>query len=195
MRDWKAGVAVLGVCAALSHLLMLWIFVTIGSHAASHWPPARLLPWCQFLSAILTTGVAIWLLIQTLRPVDNQVAAESDGDSPSWSDEARTMRSLMQMALVGIMSGITPCPLTVGVLLGSSQAGSLGLGSTVITGLGAGLALAMTGFGVATAWAVTKASPHLKNPSLIRLIISLVSCAVLLVLAAYMATQGWRALQ
>jgi nickel/cobalt transporter (NicO) family protein len=192
-RGWTGAVAVLGISAGLSHLLMLWVFVTIGTHAANHLQPANLLPWCQFLSAILTTGVAIWLLIQTLRPVGSG-ALEAQGDQSEVNDERSGVRSVTQMALLGILSGITPCPLTVGVLLGSTQTGSLGLGASVVTGLGAGLALAMTGFGVATAWAVSKATPHLRNPSLVRLLISLVSCAVLLVLAALMATQGWRAL-
>lgn len=186
----------LGLSAAISHVLLLWLIAALSSHFSSHWQAGRFLPWFRLLSAALTLGMALWVLRRTLR-------LRNDLDQPV-SETRTTQRiqghssdggsSLAEPILFGALSGLLPCPHTVNIITTHLQSDRLMMGMGVVMSYSLGLALAMSLLDYMAARAASKNSFFVRLIPAFRVTASLISCAVLVTLACSMAVQGWRGL-
>lgn len=64
---WQA--VLLGVSAAFSHSLLIWLLAALALSYGSHWNPETTEPYFQLASAVLIFGLASWMFFRTRREV------------------------------------------------------------------------------------------------------------------------------
>src|SRR3954451_19092122 len=71
---WQA--VLLGLSAAISPSLLIWVLAALGLQYGSHWNAETTEPYFQLISAVLIAGLAAWMFWRTRRDV--QAAAEHE---------------------------------------------------------------------------------------------------------------------
>ena len=99
-----------------------------------------------------------------------------------------------QIVLFGVTGGLMPCPAAFSVLLICLQLKRIALGFTMVACFSFGLALTMVTTGVIAAWSVQHAQKRFKGFGEAMRRAPYFSCALLVIIAAYMAWHGWKAL-
>jgi nickel/cobalt exporter len=99
-----------------------------------------------------------------------------------------------QIVVFGVTGGLMPCPAAFSVLLICLQLKRIALGATMVASFSVGLALTMVTTGVLAAWSVQHAQRKFRGFGEAMRRAPYISCALLVVLAAYMAWHGWRTL-
>jgi nickel/cobalt exporter len=99
-----------------------------------------------------------------------------------------------QIILFGVTGGLMPCPAAFTVLLVCLQVKKVTLGFAMVAAFSFGLALTMVTTGVLAAWSARHAEKHFKGFGEIMRRAPYVSCALLVVLAGFMAWHGWQGL-
>ena len=99
-----------------------------------------------------------------------------------------------QIVLFGVTGGLMPCPAAFSVLLICLQLKRIALGFTMVASFSFGLALTMVTTGVVAAWSVQHAQKRFKGFGEAMRRAPYVSCALLVVIASYMAWHGWKTL-
>ncbi len=99
-----------------------------------------------------------------------------------------------QIVLFGLTGGLMPCPAAFTILLVCLQLKKVTLGFALVASFSFGLALTMVFTGVLAAWSVHHAQRKFQGFGEAMRRAPYISCAVLLVLAAYMAWRGWQGL-
>ena len=99
-----------------------------------------------------------------------------------------------QIVLFGVTGGLMPCPAAFSVLLICLQLKRIALGFTMVASFSLGLALTMVTTGVIAAWSVQHAQKRFKGFGEAMRRAPYFSCALLVIIAAYMAWHGWKAL-
>lgn len=96
-----------------------------------------------------------------------------------------------QIILFGITGGLMPCPAAFTILLVCLQIKRVALGFTMVAAFSFGLALTMVVVGVIAAWSLNHANKRFKGFGEWMRRAPYISCALLVLLAAFMAWQGW----
>ena len=99
-----------------------------------------------------------------------------------------------QIVLFGLTGGLLPCPAAFTVLRVCMQVKQFTLGFALVAAFSFGLALTMVASGTIAAWSVQHAQKKFRGFGELMRKAPYLSCAVLLVLASYMAWQGWHGL-
>jgi len=200
-RGGLSQACLLGVSAALTHTLTIWIIAMLASHYGSHWNLGRLQPYFEMLSAMVTLGVAVWMFIRTRQSVRKAEAlaiwggggADENAETQDFSEEVERVQqsSTAQMLLLGAVTGMMPCPLTLGILMACLQSGRLVLGLAVATSFSIGLALTMVLAAALGAWGIRRVWHFSAAASALRLRAAYLTCLLLAALAALIAIQAW----
>ena len=99
-----------------------------------------------------------------------------------------------QIMLFGITGGLMPCPAAFTVLLVCLQLKRATLGFVMVGAFSFGLALTMVATGALAAWSVQHAQRRFRGFGEAMRRAPYVSCVLLVLLASYMAWQGWHGL-
>jgi nickel/cobalt exporter len=99
-----------------------------------------------------------------------------------------------QIVIFGLTGGLLPCPAAFTVLLICLQLKQFTLGFALVGAFSFGLALTMVTVGVAAAWSVGHAQRKWQGFNELMRRAPYVSTILLLLLASYMAWQGWKGL-
>lgn len=99
-----------------------------------------------------------------------------------------------QIVMFGITGGLMPCPAAFTILLVCLQLKKVTLGFAIVGAFSFGLALTMVSVGAAAAWSVQHAEKRFSGFGNAMRKAPYVSCALLVVLAGYMAWSGWHGL-
>lgn len=99
-----------------------------------------------------------------------------------------------QIILFGVTGGLMPCPAAFSVLLICLQLKRVTLGFFMVAAFSLGLAITMVTTGVIAAWSVRHAERRFKGFGEIMRKAPYISCALMTIIAAYMAWHGWRGL-
>lgn len=99
-----------------------------------------------------------------------------------------------QIILFGVTGGLMPCPAAFTVLLVCLQLKRATLGFAMVGAFSFGLALTMVATGAVAAWSVRHAEKRFSGFGEAMRRAPYVSCAMLVVLASYMAWHGWHQL-
>ena len=67
IRGTVAQAALLGLSAAFSHTLVIWVLAALGMHYAGQLDVAGLEPWFQVVTGVLILCMACWMLARLLR--------------------------------------------------------------------------------------------------------------------------------
>jgi nickel/cobalt exporter len=101
----------------------------------------------------------------------------------------------LQIVLFGVTGGLIPCPAAFSVLLVCLQLKRVALGYTMVASFSFGLALTMVATGVIAAWSVQHARRKFRGFGEAMRRAPFVSCAVLVIIAAYMGWRGFHGLR
>ncbi|HEY1083573.1 MAG TPA: sulfite exporter TauE/SafE family protein [Prosthecobacter sp.] len=99
-----------------------------------------------------------------------------------------------QIILFGITGGLMPCPAAFTVLLVCLQIKRVALGFGLVAAFSFGLALTMVVVGVIAAWSIQKARTRFTGFGEWMRRAPYISCLLLVLLAGFMAWQGWQGL-
>ena len=99
-----------------------------------------------------------------------------------------------QIVLFGITGGLMPCPAAFSILLICLQLKKAALGFVMVGAFSFGLALTMVATGALAAWSVHHAQKRFRGFGELMRRAPYVSCALLVLIALYMAIHGWQGL-
>lgn len=100
-----------------------------------------------------------------------------------------------QILVFGLTGGLIPCPASITVLLLCLQLKQVALGATLVLSFSVGLALTMVASGVLAAWSVGQATRRWSGFGTWAAKAPYISTVLMLLLAAWMAGEGWHGLQ
>ena len=100
-----------------------------------------------------------------------------------------------QILVFGLTGGLIPCPASITVLLLCLQLKKVALGAALVLSFSVGLALTMVASGVLAAWSVGQAKTRWSGFGDWAAKAPYISTVLMLVLAAWMAGEGWHGLQ
>jgi ABC-type nickel/cobalt efflux system permease component RcnA len=100
-----------------------------------------------------------------------------------------------QIVVFGLTGGLIPCPASITVLLLCLQLKQVALGATLVLSFSVGLALTMVASGVLAAWSVGQATKRWSGFGHWAAKAPYISTVLMLLLALWMAGEGWHGLQ
>ncbi len=224
VRGTVAQAVLLGLSAALSHSVIIWLLAAVALKYGSQWSAETTEPYFQLASAAIIAALAAWMFWRTRRdaiaaeahadghdPHDHDHSEHGDHDHPAAGAEfqdaheaahaldiqkrfANRQVTTPQILLFGLTGGLLPCPAAFTVLIVCMQMKQLTLGFALVAAFSFGLALTMVTVGAAAAWSVGHAEKRFRGFGELMRKAPYISCALLLTLAGYMAWHGWHAL-
>ena len=69
IRGTIGQAVLLGVSAAISHSLIIWLLAALALHYGNQWNSASLDAWLQLASAVIIFGLAAWMYLRTRRDI------------------------------------------------------------------------------------------------------------------------------
>lgn len=184
VRGTLGQAILLGLCAAFSHSLIIWIMAAVALKFSSTWNIETTEPYFQIASGFLILGIALWIFwrLQQERQAalnharhhhsnDQDHHHESDHHHEIIDEEyedaherahateiARRFKNkpvtTRTIILFGLTGGLLPCPAAFTVLLICLQLKKFTLGFALVGFFSLGLALTLVSVGAAAAWGV-----------------------------------------
>ena len=190
IKGTPAQAALLGVCAALSHSIVVWLIAALALTFGNAVLAEQAEPYLLLASSLIVVGVGLWMLHRTR--LDNRAAQafvqdqhDHDHDhghhhehhhgasSTEYQDAHERAHAKdiaqhfqgqpitnVQIALFGVTGGLVPCPASVTILLICLHLKQFSLGAVMVASFSLGLALSMVSVGVAAAWGAARFSRH-----------------------------------
>jgi nickel/cobalt exporter len=219
IRGTVGQAVLLGVCAALSHSIVVWIVAMLGLSLGREILTSHFEAWLLIASGVIIVGIAVWMFWRTAKGLgwfrrrrhghhhghhhDHHGHDHHHGDLDEDAHErehaeriASQLRAsggqvtTSQIALFGITGGLIPCPASITVLLICLQLGQFTLGVATVAAFSLGLALTMVSVGVAAAWGVHHASKRINFSERLLRRLPLASAGLVAALGLIMLVQG-----
>ncbi|MFD2262303.1 sulfite exporter TauE/SafE family protein [Lacibacterium aquatile] len=161
----------LGVSAAISHTLIVWVLAALGLYLSNHAILETARPYLSTIAGVAALIIAGWMLWSTHKggghghshnhghSHDHEHGHEhgsSCGHDHSPPPAGGPRPSLGQIAFVGLTGGLMPCPAAVAVLILCLNIKQVSLGFTMVLAFSLGLALTLVGVGVLAAVGLSK---------------------------------------
>lgn len=209
VRGTVTQAALLGLCAAVSHSLVIWVLAALALSYGDHWNVETTEPYFLLVSGVIVVGMAVWTMMRLREEEAHHHRHHGHGHAHSHDDEefedaharahAEDIRRRFagrdvttgQIVLFGITGGLMPCPAAVSILLICLQLKEFTLGFAMVASFSAGLALTMITVGVLAAWGMKKLSERSSWLSRSARKAPYVSSALLIVLGLLFVWQGW----
>lgn len=212
----------LGVAAAVSHSVIVWIIALVGLTFADDLIGEKLEPYFIIGSGVIVLLIAAWMAFQIRRDILHNRAHEATHAHHHHDHEhghphahehhqgsaharahtrdieqqlARGGTSNWQTILFGLSGGLIPCPAAITVLILCLQVGSLGLGVAMVSAFSIGLAITLVTVGVIAALGVKFASQRMKSLDGILQRLPYLSALLILAIGCVMIWFGWAELQ
>jgi nickel/cobalt exporter len=211
IRGTMSQAVLLGLSAAISHSLLIAVLAAAALHFGSEWNAENIEPYMQLGSAAAIFALAVWMFLRTrreLREAHHHHNHDEHGGGDEYEDaheleHAADIRQRFsgrtvitpQIVLFGVTGGLIPCPAAFSILLICLQLKRVALGVIMVASFSAGLALTMVATGAIAAWSVRHAQRKFRGFGEAMRRAPYISCAVLVILAAYMGWHGWRGLR
>jgi nickel/cobalt transporter (NicO) family protein len=96
VRGTIAQAALLGLCAALSHSLIVWVLAVTALKFGNGLIAEQAEPYFMLLSALIVMGVSIWMFLRTRHDV---AAADAHEHTPHGGKVINTGRSIVELEL------------------------------------------------------------------------------------------------
>jgi nickel/cobalt transporter (NicO) family protein len=208
IRGTVAQAVLLGICAALSHSLVVWAVAMAGLTLGREILTSHFEAWLLITSGVVIVGIAGWMVWRTgqnlgwFRNHDHHHHhhhhhAHGDAHEREHAEQiARqfaaygTKVTFGEIALFGITGGLIPCPASITVLLICLQLGQVSLGVATVAAFSLGLAITMVAIGVTAAWGVHHAAKRIDLPDRLLGHLPLASAGLVAVLGFVMLAQG-----
>jgi nickel/cobalt transporter (NicO) family protein len=218
IRGTVAQAVLLGLCAAFSHSLVIWLLAGLALHYGSQWNAESTEPYFQLGSAVLIIGLALWMAWRTHRDVQaearhGQEHGHDHGHEHSHEHEAHPAgyqdahelahavdiqkrfaggtATTSQIALFGLTGGLLPCPAAFTIVLVCLQLKRFALGVAMVLAFSTGLAVTLVVTGALAAWGVRHAERHFTGFGAIARKLPYISSAILTLMGLFIGVQGW----
>lgn len=178
VRGTPGQAALLGVSAALSHTVIVWVLALLALVYGDALIGERLEPWFMIVSGGIVVAMGAWIFLRS-RHAHHHHHHHHDHDhghdhhhdhphphvrdEPEMDAHARahadaiakrfggSTTSTAQTILFGLTGGMIPCPAAITVLILCLHLKKLSLGITLVAAFSIGLALTLVAVGMATA--------------------------------------------
>ncbi|XHR29203.1 MAG: sulfite exporter TauE/SafE family protein [Chthoniobacteraceae bacterium] len=197
---WQA--ALLGLSAAFSHTLVIWVLAALGIYFGGAFRAEDVEPYFQTISAAFILCFAGWMFLRTRENLARAEEHEAEHGDEEFQDDherehARELQARLgnrtvttpQIVMFGLTGGLMPCPAALSVLLICLQLERFSLGFALVGAFSIGLAATLVAAGMTAAWSVRMAGQHLGHFSGLLRRAPYLSCAVLGAVGIYI---GWR---
>ena len=174
-RGTPRHAALLGLIVTITHTIGVFGLGLVTLALSQFIVPDRLYPWLNLLSGLLVVGIGASVLRARWRH------SKHHGHHHHHGEEGTSFRSLLA---VGVSGGLLPCPSALVVLLAAISLHRVAFGLLLILAFSAGLALTITGIGLA---AVLARSTFRRVSFEGRLVRLLPAASALVILAAGLA--------
>jgi ABC-type nickel/cobalt efflux system permease component RcnA len=134
----------LGATVTITHTIGVFALGVVTLGLSQYVLPEQLYPWLTLVSGLLVVIVGANVLRSRIR------AARAEHDRHHHHPDDLSWRSLVGM---GASAGLIPCPSALVVLLGAISQHQIALGLVLIVVFSLGLAMTLTGLGVAVVYA------------------------------------------
>jgi nickel/cobalt transporter (NicO) family protein len=213
IRGTVLQAVLLGLCAAFSHSLVIWLLAGLALHYGSQWNAESTEPYFQLASAAIIVGVALWMAWRTHRDIkdearhnhehnqDDSVAAKlvdyQDAHELAHATEIekrfadRTVTN-GQIALFGLTGGLLPCPAAFTIVLVCLQLKRFALGIFMVLSFSAGLAITLVAAGALAAWGLRHAEKRFSGFGAVARKLPYFSSGILILMGLFIGIQGWR---
>jgi nickel/cobalt exporter len=138
-RGTARHAALLGLIVTVTHTIGVFAFGLVTLLLSHYVVPDELYPWVNLVSGILVVAIGLSVLHARVRRDRGHSHHHHHGEAPS-------SRSLLA---VGVSGGLLPCPSALVVLLAAISLHRIGFGLVLVVAFSAGLALTITGIGLA----------------------------------------------
>jgi len=212
VRGTVPQAVLLGVSAAFSHSLIIWLLAALALRFGSHWNAETTEPYFQLASGVIIVGLAVWMFFRTRR--EDRASSDhahghghhgepdlSDGSFQDAHERAHAAdiarrfanRNVTtgQIVIFGLTGGLLPCPAALTVLLVCLQLKQFTLGFALVLSFSFGLALTMVAVGSIAAWSVQHASKRIRGFDGFARKAPYFSSALLTCLGLTIGIQGW----
>src|SRR5882672_6015843 len=95
IRGTMGQAVLLGLSAAISHSLLIWVLAAVALHYGNQWNAETVEPYLQLGSAVMILGLAVWMFWRTRR--DLRAAAQHDGEHEHGHDHAHSELFVLDM--------------------------------------------------------------------------------------------------
>jgi len=129
----------LGATVTITHTAGVFALGLVALGLSEYVLPEDLYPWLNLVSGLLVVGVGAFVLRKNLRRHRHHHHHHHHPERLSW-------RGILAM---GAAAGLIPCPSALVVLLGAVAQGQIALGMLMIVAFSLGLAMTLTGLGLA----------------------------------------------
>lgn len=173
--------ALLGLSAALSHSLIVWVLAAAALGYGDALIADRAEPYILLVSGIAVMVMAAWVFARIAKQgrqrhdrahdhshphahAHHRDAADAHARAHAMAIERRFTGGEVgpgQIVLFGLTGGLMPCPAAVTVLLVCLNVKQITLGAGMVAAFSAGLALTLVGVGLAAAWGARQAARRL----------------------------------
>jgi nickel/cobalt exporter len=176
-RGTPLHAALLGLIVTVTHTIGVFALGLVTLSLSQFVVPDRLYPWLNLVSGLLVVGIGASVLRARWRHGRHR----HDHHHHQHGEEGTSFRSLLA---VGVSGGLLPCPSALVVLLAAISLHRVAFGLLLILAFSAGLALTITGIGLAAVLARTAFRRLSFEGRLVRL---LPAASALVILAAGLA--------
>jgi nickel/cobalt exporter len=219
IRGTVLQAVLLGLCAAFSHSLVIWLLAGLALHYGSQWNVESTEPYFQLGSAGVIIALALWMAWRTYRDVQAEARHEREHDHDHEEHEhepgvigyqdahqlahagdirqrfaGRTVTSA-QIALFGLTGGLLPCPAAFTIVLVCLQLKRFALGIFMVLSFSAGLALTLVAAGALAAWSLRHAEKHFGGLGSVARKLPYLSSGILTLMGLFIGFEGWRHLK
>ena len=148
-RGTPAHAAFLGLTVTVTHTIGVFALGLVTLALSAFVVPDQLYPWLNLVSGLLVVGIGVSVLWSRWR----RYRGHRHGHAHSHGHAHEHGPSVRSLLAVGISGGLLPCPSALVVLLAAISLHRLAFGLVLILAFSAGLALAITGIGLAAIFA------------------------------------------
>ena len=177
VRGTKRQAALLGLCAAIGHTVLIWLLAALGLWLGDKLIIDKAEPWLILASGVLILVLSVRIYRMTgcghdhghdhghsHGPECGHDHSHGEGTVKAMGAKARAKEaaatkkvSNWDIAWFGLTGGLLPCPSALAVLLVCLQMRAFTLGFAMVAGFSIGLAATLIAVGVLAAWGATHA--------------------------------------
>ena len=215
VRGTIGQAVLLGLSAAFSHSLVIWLLAAVALKFGSQWNAESTEPYFQIGSAVMIAGLALWMLFRVRREAREEAEHEhhhhdhhgehehgkyQDAHERAHAGEiekrfANRRVTTGQIVVFGLTGGLLPCPAAFSILIICLQLKQFSLGFAMVLAFSVGLALTLVASGTLAAWSVRHAEKRWSGLGRLTRQLPYLSVTFLLLVAGYIGWHGWQGLQ
>ena len=199
VRGTPSQAVLLGVSAALSHSIVVWVMAVLALTWGDELIGEKLEPYFIGGSGAIVMAVGLFMLWRALAGVRPRRTHHHRHDDAHIRAHARDIETRFagrratapQTIGFGLVGGLIPCPAAITVLLLCLGIGQFWLGVGMVASFSVGLALTLVAVGMVAVFGLRYASKRLPGADRLFASAPYVSGVLILLVGTYMTYSGW----